>query len=145
MSRAAQAKKLVSVSATSALVTGASEEAQEVIILDRVPYIYYPMQFWKDKGATIWVLIDLGSEVNAMTLAYAIKLGHQVWRTDVGAQKIDSSLLRTFGMVIAGFQVKDKLGRAWFFKESFLFAETSMEVVQGIINNKYDLWNKFIL
>ena len=32
-------------------------------------------------------------------------------------------------MVIAGFQVEDKLGRAWFFQESFLLAKTSMEVV----------------
>ena len=32
-------------------------------------------------------------------------------------------------MVIAGFQVEDKLGRVRFFQESFLLAETSMEVV----------------
>ena len=32
-------------------------------------------------------------------------------------------------MVIAGFQIKDKLARAQFFQESFLLAETSMEVV----------------
>ena len=36
-------------------------------------------------------------------------------------------------MVIAGFQVKDKLGRAWFFQELFLLAETSMEVVLGML------------
>ena len=35
-------------------------------------------------------------------------------------------------MVIAGFQVEDKLGRARFFQESFLLAETSMEVVLGM-------------
>ena len=32
-------------------------------------------------------------------------------------------------MVIAVFQVKDKLGRAWFFSKSSLLAETSMEVI----------------
>ena len=32
-------------------------------------------------------------------------------------------------MVIAGFQVEDKLSRARFFQESFLLAETSMEVI----------------
>ena len=53
MSGATQAKKLVSVSATSASVTGASKEAQEVIVLDRVPCIYYLVQFQKDKGAII--------------------------------------------------------------------------------------------
>ena len=69
MSRATQGKKLVLVLTTSASVTEASKEAQEVI-LDQVPCIHYPVQFRKDKGATIQALIDLGSKVNAMTPAY---------------------------------------------------------------------------
>ena len=36
-------------------------------------------------------------------------------------------------MVFAGFQVEDKLGRARFFQKSFLLAETSMEVVLGML------------
>ena len=112
-------------------MTGASKEAQKVI-LDRVPCIHYPVQFRKDKGATIRALIDSGSEVNAMTPAYAKQLGLQARKTDVGAQKIDGSSLRTFGMVIAGFQVEDKLGRVRFFQELFLLAETSMDVVLGM-------------
>ena len=36
-------------------------------------------------------------------------------------------------MVIAGFQVEDKLGRARLFQESFLLATTSMEVVLGML------------
>ena len=35
-------------------------------------------------------------------------------------------------MVIAAFQVKDKFGRARFFQETFLLANTSMEVVLGM-------------
>ena len=70
MSQTTQAKKLVPVLAISASLTKASKEAQEVI-LDRVPCIYYPVQFQKDKGATIWSLIDSGNEINAMTPAYA--------------------------------------------------------------------------
>ena len=129
MPGASKAKKLVSVSATSASVTGASKEAPEVV-LDRVPCIHYPVQFRKDKeGATIRALIDSGSEVNAMTPAYAKQLGLQTRRTDIRAQKIDGSLLATYGMVIAAFQVKDKFGRAQFFQETFLLADTSMEVV----------------
>ena len=127
-----QGKKLVSVLATSALVIEASKEAQKVI-LDRVPCIHYLVQFQKDKGSIIWALIDSNSEVNAMTPAYAKQLGLQVRKTDVKAQKIDGSLLRTFKMVMAGFQVVDKLGRARFFQESFLLAETSMEVVLGML------------
>lgn len=37
-----------------------------------------------------------------------------------------------FGMVIAGFQVIDKLGRARFFQKIFLLAETTIEVVLGM-------------
>ena len=71
VSQATQAKKLLSVLATFASVTGASKEAQEVIVLDRVPCIHYPMQFRKNKGATIWALINSSSKVNAMTPVYA--------------------------------------------------------------------------
>ena len=37
--------------------------------------MHYPVQFQKDKKATIWALINSGSEVKAMTIAYAKKLG----------------------------------------------------------------------
>ena len=130
MSQATQAKKLVLVLATSALVTGASKETSEMILV-WVPCIHYPVQFWKNK-ATIWALIDLGSEVNTITLVYAKQLALQVQKTDVGAQKIDGSLLWTFGMVIAGFQVEDKLDKARIVQELFLLAETSIEMVLGM-------------
>ena len=70
-------KKLVSVLATFALVTGARKEAPKVI-LDLVSCIHYLVQFWKDKKATIQALIDSGSEVNTMTPAYAKKLGLRI-------------------------------------------------------------------
>ena len=76
MPRASKAKKLVSVLATSPSVTGASKEAQEMIVLDWVPCIHYPVQYHKDK-ATIQALLDSSSEVNAMTPAYAKQLGFQ--------------------------------------------------------------------
>ena len=47
--------------------------------------------------------------------AYATKLGLRTRKIDVGEQKIDGSHLDTFGMVIADFSVKDKLGRIRFF------------------------------
>ena len=131
MSWATQAKKLVSVMSTSASVTGANKKTQEVI-LDRVPYIHYPVQFRKYKEV-IRALIGSGSKVNAIALAYASKLGLWIQVTDVKAQKIDGSLLQTFQIIITGFQVEDKLGRARFFQESFLLAKTSMKVVLGML------------
>ena len=83
MFQVTQAKKLVSVSASSVLVTGANQEAQE-LILDQVPCIHYPFQFRKDKEV-IKALINSDSKVNVMTPAFAKQLGLQVWKTDIGA------------------------------------------------------------
>ena len=67
-----------------------------------------------------------------MTPAYAAKLGLEIRKTDIGAQKNDGSTLETFGMVLAEFQIEDKLGRARFFQETFLLADISAEVVLSI-------------
>ena len=104
---------------------------EDDVTLERVPCVYYPLRFRKDT-ADVRALIDSGSEINAMTPAYASKLGLRVRHTDVGAQKIDSSTLQTFGMVLANFQVEDKLRRARFFQETFLLADISTEVVLGM-------------
>ena len=93
------------------------------MILDQVPCIHYPVQFQKDKGATIWAFINSGSKINSMTPAYIKQLGLQVQKTDVGAQRIDGTLFQTFRMVIPSFQVEDKFDRAWFFQELFLLAK----------------------
>ena len=103
-----KAKKLVSVLANSSLVTEASKE--EYVSLERVPCIHYLLCFRKDI-AGVKAMIDSGSEVNTMSPAYASKLSFKVHHTDVEAEKIDGSTLETFEMVLASFQVEDKLGR----------------------------------
>lgn len=45
----------------------------------------------------------MDSEINTMTPAYALKLGFQIRKIKVGAQKIDKSFLEMFGIVIASF------------------------------------------
>ena len=67
-----------------------------------------------------------------MALAYTKKLGFRVRKTDVGIQKIDGSILETYSMVIAGFQVQDKFGKARFFQETFLIADIRVKVVLGM-------------
>ena len=64
-----------------------------------------------------------------MTLVYALKLGFQVSCTNIKAQKIDGSIFKTFEIVLASFQMEDKLGKAWFFLETFLLADTSIEMM----------------
>ena len=130
---APQAKKLVLVSATFLSMTDASREAPKVRVLDNVSCICYSVQFRKDKGKDILALLDCGSEINAMTSAYTVYLSLKVTMTNVGAQKIDRSSLVTYSMVIATFQVVDKLDRFWFFEQTFLLANISMEVVLGML------------
>lgn len=62
-------------------------------------------------------------------LAYAKQLGIKTQQINVEAQKIDSLSLKTFKIIIAIFQVVNKLGRVKFFQETLLLAETSMKVV----------------
>ena len=64
-----------------------------------------------------------------MSSVYAKRLGLKTWKTNVGARKIDGSVLKTFGMVIADFQVENKGGRPKFFEKTFLVADTKFEVV----------------
>ena len=103
-------KKLVLVLATFLSVTETSKE--DNIALQKVLCVYYPIRFKKKE---VQALINLGSEVNTMTPAYTAKLGLKVQKTNIGAQKIDSSTLDTFKIVLADFQVENKLSRSLFF------------------------------
>ena len=62
-----------------------------------------------------------------------MKLGFQVYHTDVRAQKIDGSTFKTFEIVLASFQVEDKFERARFFQEIFLLVNISIEVVLDML------------
>ena len=119
--------------ATSLSVIGASTEALKVRVLDRVLCICYPIQFCKDKDKDVLALLNSESKVNVITLAYAAHLGLTIKVTDIGAQKIDGSLLANYGIVIAVFQVVDKLGRSRFFQETFLLANISIKVVLSLL------------
>ena len=77
-------------------------------------------------------MLNSGSKVNAISPAYAKKLGFKTRKTNVRAQKINGSALETFGMVIADFQLEDKGGRPRFFQETFLVTDTKFEVILGI-------------
>lgn len=68
---------------TSLLMAGTSIE--DILLgLDWIPYIYYPLRFWKNT-ALVKVLMDLGIQVNAITLIYITKLGLYVRSTYIEA------------------------------------------------------------
>ena len=64
-----------------------------------------------------------------MTSGYTSKLGLKVYPIDIKAQKINSSILKTFLIVLAYFKVEDKFGKAQFFQKSFSLANLSIKMV----------------
>lgn len=133
-----QAKKLVLVLATFLSIIVTSIEAVQVdptinestvvfsfepptLVIDNlalpfefVPCIYHLLWFKKDQ-IEVQALLDSNSKVNVMIPAYAVKLGLKVQLTDVGAQKINGSSLKIFGIVLVSFQINKKLARSRFF------------------------------
>ena len=64
-----------------------------------------------------------------MIPGYVSKLGLKVRSINVGVQKINGSILKTFEIILASFQVDNTLKRARFFQETFLLTDLSIEVV----------------
>ena len=64
-----------------------------------------------------------------MNPAFAQKLGLKTKKTNIWAQKMNGSALKTFGMVIVDFQLEDKGGRPQFFQETFLVADTKFDII----------------
>lgn len=106
-------KKLAAILTTFASIT--STRGKDVIVLDRMPYIYYLVQFRMRRKEVIKPFIDPCSKINAISSDYAKQLSIQIWQTNVGVQKIDNLSLETFEIVITGFQFVNKLGRVRFF------------------------------
>ena len=116
------------------------DDSEKVV---KVFYIYYLIQVEQDQ---IQTLLDRESEVNAINLDYAWKLGLKIWKTNIRAKKMDGSTLKTFGMVNADFQIEDKVNRPRFFQKIFLVINTKFEVILKIlflkINNADVLFDK---
>ena len=60
---------------------------------------------------------------------FAERLGLVVGSTNVGTQKIDGITLETYGMVVAVFSMTNQAKRVKFFKETFLMANVSPDVI----------------
>ena len=133
-----QAKKLVTVLATFTSVTKKKEK------LERVSCVQYSVTF-KDQTKA---LLDLRSKINAMSQAFAYQLGLAIWKTNVGAQKINGTTLKTYGIIFFTFFVSNKDGRERFFEESFLLVNIKPEIVLEMLfltmsnaNVDFQAWN----
>lgn len=78
-----KSEKLASLLAIFALIT--STRRENLIILDRVTYIIYLVQFQKEGKKVTKVLINSNREINVMSSAYAYQLFLQSWQTIIKA------------------------------------------------------------
>ncbi len=68
-----------------------------------------------------------------MSQAFAQQLGLKICKTNIGTQKIDSTTLETYGMIVSTFSILDKNSRERFFEESFLLADVKPDRVLGML------------
>lgn len=106
------ANKLVLVLAISTPMTDTSKK----MILERVPYIYYLVWFRKNK---VKAPINFGNSVNTILQKYTSKLCLKICYTNVKTPKIYDSNFKIFRIVLASFEIEDKLVWIWFFKNLF--------------------------
>lgn len=55
------------------------------------------------------------NKINAINLGYAQKLSLSIEKINIKAQKINSSGLKTFKMIITNFLIKNKSSKPWYF------------------------------
>lgn len=79
--------------------------------------------------ANIKAFLDLSSKINAMTLAFVLKLNFGVYYIDIRAPKIPGYISKTFKIVFASYQVKKKLGHIQYFQKTFLLNDISIEIM----------------
>lgn len=102
--------------------------ASLIPILECILYIYYLVHFQEDQ-VNIKTLIYSDSEINIMYLAYIKKIELSIQNIDIGVQKINSSALAIFDMMIAAFLINNKDKKIQFFKEIFLLANVSLDII----------------
>lgn len=131
-----KAKKIAEVPTSSLSVTEASME-NTLRPLKIVLYIHHLLYLQKNLYKNR-VLINLDNKVNIMILAYAAKLGFKLQKINIRVQKIDGSIFNTFKMVLNNFQIENKLGKAGFFRKTFLVADITLELILGILFLTFD-------
>ena len=75
------------------------------------------------------ILFSLKSKINVICLTFAKELRLLIRQIDIRVQKIDSTILDNYEMVVAVFLVTNKANRVKFFEETFLVANISPKIV----------------
>lgn len=87
---------------TSTSITG-SPEASVEIALQYIPYIQYPIQFWKNQVMEVKTLLNSISGVNIINLVFIVKLRLGPRFTNINVKKIDGLVLGTYGIISTVF------------------------------------------
>ena len=64
-----------------------------------------------------------------MSQVFAHQFGLTIWKTNIGAQKIDGTTLETYKMVIFTFFMSDKDSKERSFEKSCLVADLKLKIV----------------
>ena len=89
-------------------------------------YIQYLINF---RRKCVLALLYSGNEINAVYPIFAKKRGLTIRPTNIETQKIDSTILDIYGLVVVVFLVTNKANRVRFFEEIFLMANVILKVV----------------
>ena len=106
--------------------------------LEQITYMKYLIVFQGGLGQVSKILnpvsaiFDLGSEVNVIHPAFIEKLGFTVQSTNIGTQKINTTILKIYRMVLVVFLMIDKANRIKFFEKTFLIVYVSPNIVFGM-------------
>lgn len=118
------------------LITTASIKVNLRVILNQpitklqwISYNNYLIQFNKQ---LVRAFIKFGNEINEIQSSFVKKPSFHIWKIDIRAYKIDSSTLKTFGIVIASFLVNDKKKKSQFFEMTGLLADISIDIALEI-------------
>ncbi len=111
--------------ATYILITKKKKEEE----LEWVLCIWYLVTF---KNQTE-VLLDWKSKVNAINQAFVLQLDLKTQKTNVRAQKMDSTTLEIYRIIVSIFFVLNKNNRDSFFDKSFLLVNVKLDIILEIL------------
>lgn len=77
-------------------------------------------------------MLNVKSKVNVINQAFALQPGLKIQKFNFGAQKINSTILKAYRMVVFIFFILTKDGRIRFFKKNILLANVKLDVVFGM-------------
>ena len=78
-------------------------------------------------------MLNSGSKINAISQVFAYQLGLEIWKTNVGAQKIDGTTLEIYKMVVSTFFILDKDNKERFFEYSFVLTDVKPNIIFGML------------